>query len=95
MQIELIQTLIFLLTGGFLVFMAITITRDNFTSLANRAAGAMLLFAGLGPLALALGYVMDPTGTLAPDFRDSAFYGIYHTWEFFFPSLLIFTLFST
>jgi len=91
MQIELIQTLIFFLTGGFLVFMAITITRDNFTSLANRAAGAMLLFAGLGPLALALGYIMDPTGTLAPGFRDSAFYGMYHTWEFFFPSLLIFS----
>jgi len=91
MQFELVHTLIFFLTGGFLVFMAITITRDNFTSLANRAAGAMLFFAGLGPMALALGYVIETTAAAPIDFRESTLYGLYHVWEFFFPSLLIFS----
>jgi len=91
MQLELLHTLIFFLTGGFLVFMAITITRDNFTSLANRASGAMLFFAGLGTLAMALGYVIDPSGSLTSEFRGSPMYALHHVWEFFFPSLLIFS----
>ncbi len=91
MQLELIHTLIFFLTGGFLVFMAITITRDNFTSLANRVAGAMLFFAGLGPLSMALAFVIEPDGTLTAEFRESTIYALHHVWEFFFPSLLIFS----
>ena len=91
MQLELAQTLIFFLTGGFLVFIAITITRDNFTSLANRAGGATLFFAGLGPLALALGYVIDSSTAGQTAFHDSTLYHLHHVWEFFFPSLLIFS----
>ncbi len=91
MQLELVHTLIFFLTGGFLVFMAITITRDNFASLANRAAGGALFFAGIGPLALAIGYVIDTTAANPGAFRDTTFYSLYHVWEFFFPSLLIFS----
>jgi len=91
MQFELVHTLIFFLTGGFLVFMAITITRDNFASLANRAAGGTLFFAGLGPLALAIGYVIESTAADPAALREVALYNLYHVWEFFFPSLLIFS----
>ena len=91
MQLELLHTLIFFLTGGFLVFMAITITRDNSTSKANRAFGAMLFFAGLGPLAMALGYVIEPNGSLSPEFLGSPLFALHHIWRFFFPSLLIFS----
>jgi serine phosphatase RsbU (regulator of sigma subunit) len=91
MQLELVHTLIFFLTGGFLVFMAITITRDNFASQANRAAGGTLFFAGLGPLALAIGYVIDTTATAPAALRDYPLYNLYHVWEFFFPSLLVFS----
>lgn len=91
MQFELAHTLIFFLTGGFLIFIAITITRDNFASLANRAGGAMLFFAGLGPLSLALGYVIDSSATGQAAFHESTLYHLHHVWEFFFPSLLIFS----
>ena len=91
MQFELAHTLIFFLTGGFLVFIAITITRDNLSSLANRAGGAMLFFAGLGPLSLALGYVIDNSITSQVTFHDSTLYHLHHVWEFFFPSLVIFS----
>jgi serine phosphatase RsbU (regulator of sigma subunit) len=91
MQFELAHTLVFFLTGGFLVFIAITITRDNFASLANRAGGSMLFFAGLGPLSLALGYVIDSSTASQAAFHDSTLYNLYHVWEFFFPSLVIFS----
>ena len=91
MQLELAHSIIFFLTGGFLVFIAITITRDNFSSLANRAGGAMLFFAGLGPLSMALGYVIDSSAAGQAAFRDTTLYHLYHVWEFFFPSLLIFS----
>jgi serine phosphatase RsbU (regulator of sigma subunit) len=91
MQLELVQTLIFFLIGGFLVFMAVTITRDNFASLSNRMAGSALFFAGLGPLALAIGYIIDTTAADPLAFRDSTLFSLYHVWEFFFPSLLIFS----
>ena len=91
MQTELIHMLIFFLTGGFLVFMAITISRDNFQSVANRAAGAMLFFAGLGPLALALGHVIQSAAGTPAGVEDSTFYNLHYVWEFFFPSLVIFS----
>lgn len=91
MQIQLGHMLVFFLSGGLLVFMAITIMRDNFSSLANRAAGGMLFFAGLGPLALALGHVIAPTSVGATAFQESTLYSLFHVWEFFFPSLLIFS----
>jgi len=92
MQTELLQTLIFFLTGGFLVFLAITITRDNFSNRVNRATGSMLFFAGLGPLAIALSEIIvtqGPDG--AADFSESVIYNLYHLWEIFFPSLLVFS----
>ncbi len=91
MYVELTQTLIFFLTGGFLVFLAITITRDNYTNRANRATGAMLFFAGLGPLALALGYVLQGTTPGSPDVSETALYDLHHIWEFFFPALIAFS----
>ncbi|RKX24608.1 MAG: hypothetical protein DRP45_07830 [Candidatus Zixiibacteriota bacterium] len=91
MQLELLNTLIFFVAGGFLVFLAITITRDDFTSRANRAAGMMLLFAGLGPLALAMGYVIQGADPEAAAFHGTTLYNLYYIWEFFFPALLVFS----
>jgi len=92
MQSELLQTLIFFLTGGFLVFLAITITRDNFTNRVNRATGAMIFFAGLGPLAIALGDIIISQGPEAGvDLTETTVYNLYYIWELFFPSLLAFS----
>ena len=91
MDFELVKTVIYLLTGGFLIFLAITVTRDNFAHRLNRLAGAMLLFAGLGPIFLGLGTLIEhyPSGTSS--FAATATYQIYHLWAFFFPVLLVFS----
>ncbi|MBU0983598.1 MAG: hypothetical protein KKA42_06995, partial [candidate division Zixibacteria bacterium] len=93
MQTDLIKTIIYFLTGGFLVFQAITVTRDNFSNRVNRTAGAMLLFAGLGPLSLALGYLIFDTPGATPSVAvdGTTMYNLYHVWEFFFPALLVFS----
>ncbi|MEW6412092.1 MAG: GAF domain-containing SpoIIE family protein phosphatase [Candidatus Zixiibacteriota bacterium] len=91
MSVELLQTLLFFLTGAFLVFLAITITRDNFSNRLNRVTGAMLLFAGLGPIFIALGKMVDISITSQASFEDSVTYGLHYIWEFFFPSLLLFS----
>ncbi|UCD63766.1 MAG: SpoIIE family protein phosphatase [Candidatus Zixiibacteriota bacterium] len=90
MSLELAKTLLFFLTGAFLVFLAITITRDNFSNRLNRVTGAMLLFAGLGPIFVALGRMVDPTAGAAAGFQESGSYALHYIWELFFPSLLLF-----
>lgn len=90
MDIGLAHSLIFFLTGGFLVFLAITVVRDNLANMTNRATGVLLLFAGLGPLMLALGYLFETTGGGTAPAPESAVYNLYHFWEFFFPSLVVF-----
>ena len=91
MNAELLITLAHFVTGGFLVFLAITVTRDNFMSTLNRVTGAMLLFAGLGPLMLAMGAILGQPQPGAVPLRESPWFGLYHLWEFFFPSLLLFS----
>ncbi|MBD3257700.1 SpoIIE family protein phosphatase [candidate division GN15 bacterium] len=91
MQIELIHTLFFFLAGGFLVFLAITITRDNFANRVNRAAGLLLFFAGLGPLILALGYVLSDGTVTSLRYTNTTIYHLAYLWELFFPALLVFS----
>ncbi|MFH1687014.1 MAG: PP2C family protein-serine/threonine phosphatase [bacterium] len=87
MSVELLLTICYLLAGGFLIFLAVTVTRDNFSNRLNRATGAMLLFAGIGPVLMALGtYMTQPQVS-----GDSTLYNLRHLWELFFPSLLLFS----
>jgi len=90
MSTELIKTLGYLLTGGFLIFLAITITRDNFAHRLNRVTGAMLFFAGIGPIFMALGSIVVQN---VGDAGSSTWltYNLRHLWELFFPCLLIFS----
>ena len=92
MQLHLVHMLLFFLTGGFLVLLAITVTRDNFANRVNRATGVMLFFAGLGPLFLALRYIIETSALPAGAPTETAFYSLYRVWEFFFPALLVFAL---
>ncbi len=91
MSFELIKTLLYFLTGGFLIFLAVTITRDNFTNRLNRVTGAMLFFAGLGPIFMALGQIVDPASFLKTSFEDTTMFGLHYIWEFFFPLLVLFS----
>ncbi|MCB2231461.1 SpoIIE family protein phosphatase [bacterium] len=88
MDAELVQTLLHFVVGGFLVFLAITVVRDNIGSRLNRATGGILLFAGLGPLALAMSSIMQQP---APGAGGSAMYNLYHVWELLFPTLVVFS----
>ncbi len=91
MSAEIVKTILYFLSGGFLIFLAITITRDSFSSRLNRVTGAMLGFAGLGPIFMALGTVIIKSATAPVDFEESTLYSFYHLWEFFFPFLLVFS----
>ncbi len=88
MDAELVKTLLHFVVGGFLVFLAITVVRDNFGSRLNRATGGVLFFAGLGPLAVAIDSIMQQP---APGTGGSAMYNLYHMWELFFPTLVVFS----
>ncbi len=92
MDKELLFILVSLLTGGFLVYLAITISRDSFENRINRIAGAMLFFAGLGPVFLALGFIIQQPSASPSPFPDSPMYQIHTVWELFFPTLLLFTM---
>ncbi len=91
MSLELAKIILYFLSGGFLVFLAITITRDNFGYRLNRITGAMLACAGLGPLFMALGSIAEQG--LAPGARldQISLFNIHYVWELFFPCLLIFS----
>jgi sigma-B regulation protein RsbU (phosphoserine phosphatase) len=91
MSAEIVKTILYFLSGGFLIFLAITITRDSFSSRLNRVTGAMLGLAGLGPIFMALGMVISQSATVPINFEDSTLYSFYHLWEFFFPFLLVFS----
>jgi serine phosphatase RsbU (regulator of sigma subunit) len=90
MSFELLNTVLLFVSGGFLIFLAITVTRDNLRNRLNRIAGAMLFFAGLGPIFLAMGAVISFSAPVAVSFEDVAAYGNHKIWEFFFPFLLLF-----
>lgn len=91
MSFDLIQTIFYFITGGFLIFLAITILRDNLTNRLNRTCGAMLFFAGIGPLFMAFNLIIDPQLIQIPDFENSVIYNLHYIWEFFFPLLLLFS----
>jgi len=91
MNFNLIEIVLYLLAGGFLIFLAITIVRDNILNRLNRITGAMLFFAGLGPLALALADIILLSPDASLGFEDSVLFQLQHLWEFFFPLLLLFS----
>jgi len=91
MNSEFIKIIAFTLTGGFLVFLAITIVRDNLVNRLNRITGAMLFFAGLGPLFMAMGMIVSQSPEASVGFKNSTLYNLQYVWELFFPFLLLFS----
>jgi len=91
MDIELLKIIIYIFTGGFLAFLAITIVRDNLGNRLNRVTSAMLFFVGLGSLFLALAQIIYISPQASAGFVDSTLYHLQHIWEFFFPLFLLFS----
>ena len=90
MSFELLNTVLLFVSGGFLIFLSVTVTRDNLKNRLNRIAGAMLFFAGLGPLFLAMGTVISVSAPVTVSFDEVPAYSIHKIWEFFFPFLILF-----
>ncbi len=86
-----ITTPVYFVFGGILLFLAYTIIRDNPSVRANRITGAMLFFAGLGPIFLALGVIVKPNVAAEAPFEESFVYNLFYIWELFFPTLLLFS----
>jgi len=93
--VEYLQPIIaavYFIFGGIILFLAYTVIRDDFSRQLNRITGFMLIFAGMGPIFLALGTIVKPiTGTATP-FEESLIYNLYYIWEMFFPAFLLFSL---
>ena len=75
---------VYFIFGGIILFLAYTVIRDDFSQQLNRITGFMFLFAGMGPIFLALGTIVKPIAgagtpfipliieTVRRDFRPSA-----------------------
>lgn len=90
--LSLVETLLFFVLGGFLIFLAFTVTRDNFGTRLNRLCGGLLFFAGLGAVFLALGSTINNSDQRTADVTSSIVYQLHVVWELFFPCLVLFTL---
>lgn len=90
MSFNLFNTILLFVSSGFLIFLALTVIRDNLRSRLNQVTGTMLFFAGLGPLFLALGQVINLSTPVYVDFEDIPVYNLNRIWEVFFPFLLLF-----
>jgi len=82
-------TLFEFLVGAVLVFLAITIARDNISHRLNRVTGAMLFFAGLGPIFMGLETVISQSEVSRLVMENSAYYNLRCLWNLFFPCLLL------
>lgn len=84
---------IYLACGAILIFLGVVIIREDPKNRINRATSLMLFFAGLGPLLASLGTFMTAGGEAQSLVATSPFaHNIFYVWEFFFPSLLLFSL---
>jgi serine phosphatase RsbU (regulator of sigma subunit) len=90
---QLIAALIYLVCGVILFFLGAIIFKENTKNRVNRVTSLMLLFAGLGPFLGAIGTFISQ-GSAKPELVDSSLYhNLFYVWEFFFPCLLLFSLF--
>ncbi|MDH4223038.1 MAG: SpoIIE family protein phosphatase, partial [candidate division Zixibacteria bacterium] len=82
---------IYLVCGAVLFFLGATIFSEDYRGRLNRITSLMLFFAGLGPIFAAFGSIIKSTELPV---NTSLFYtNIFYFWEFFFPQLLLFSLF--
>ncbi|MFQ5500439.1 MAG: PP2C family protein-serine/threonine phosphatase [Candidatus Zixiibacteriota bacterium] len=90
MNLELLIATLLFLSGGGLIFLAITVTRDNISSRLHRLTGAMLAFAAVGALSAGL-HALGVPGAAPNAVDNPILYKLHFVWEFFFPLLLLFS----
>ncbi len=92
---ELTVTIFSFALGATLLFLAATALRDNFSNKLNRISALVFFFAGLAPIFDALGSAIKRFPSATNPFAESILYGLYPTWEFVFPALIVFALIFT
>src|SRR5512139_990114 len=84
---------VFLLVCGVVIFLlGLTLLRVGRASAPMRAAALMLFFAGLGPLLSASGMILQRSLSEGTVLFTTMLENFEYLWEFYFPSLLLFTL---
>jgi serine phosphatase RsbU (regulator of sigma subunit) len=88
----LVISVLYLVTGIFIFLLGLTILRTGTSSTPTRATALILFFTGLGPVLTASSIILQ--STLRPDavLYRSMFENFEYLWEFYFPSLLLFSL---
>jgi serine phosphatase RsbU (regulator of sigma subunit) len=93
LSFQVLVASIYLACGAVLLFLGVVIFREDPKNQVNRATSLMLFFAGLGPLLASLGTFATSAGGAESLASSSPFaHNIFYVWEFFFPSLLLFSL---
>jgi sigma-B regulation protein RsbU (phosphoserine phosphatase) len=92
LRLQILVASVYLACGVILLFLGGIILKENPKNRVNRVTSLMLLFAGLGPLLASLGTMIRITGVPDGFIRAPLTHNIFYIWEFFFPSLLLFSL---
>ena len=90
MTLELVLVTAYLISGALMLFLGFVVLRENPRQRVNRATAGMLVFGGLGPILGAISSLSARTAehpTVTDLFAQFGF-----LWEFFFPSVLYFSL---
>ncbi len=87
-----IVSVLYLVCGVVIFLLGLTLLRVGRSSAPTRAAALMLFFAGLGPLLSGSGLVLERSLREGAVLYTSMVQNFEYLWEFYFPSLLLFTL---
>ncbi len=83
---------LYFIYGAVIFFVAITILRYSARDIVGWATVLVLFFSGTGPLLSALGVILKSNLTEGAFLFESLIDSFDYTWEFFFPSLVLFAL---
>jgi sigma-B regulation protein RsbU (phosphoserine phosphatase) len=84
-------SLFYLICGIILLLLGIVIFRENPRQRINRVTGVMMILAGTGPIFGAFGLLLSHASATRIDL--GFFRKVFLIWEFFFPQLLLFSLY--
>ena len=88
----LILSVLYLVCGIVIFLLGLTLLRVGRSSPPTRAAALMLFFAGIGPLLSASGLILQHSLREGAVLYTTMLENFEYLWEFYFPSLLLFTL---
>ena len=88
----LLVSILYLVVGVFIFLLGLTILRTGTSSTPTRATALILFFTGLGPVLTASSIILQSTLKQDAVLYRSMVENFEYLWEFYFPSLLLFSL---